>query len=49
MDSAEGADEFDLGLSQQIDEQEMHARATIKLAFCIAYGILFVLGTLGNG
>ncbi|KAL3077278.1 hypothetical protein niasHS_013267 [Heterodera schachtii] len=31
------------------DAREMQARATIKLVFCIAYAILFLLGSLGNG
>lgn len=30
-------------------EQEQNLRKTVKLIFCIIYGLLFVLGTIGNG
>ena len=30
-------------------EEEEKTRRSVKLFFCVVYGLLFVLGTIGNG
>lgn len=41
------ATEDDLEAALLVEEER--TRRHVKLVFCIIYGILFVLGTIGNG